>query len=226
MIEQIETRYGTMFVPDTDSGQYWWLKQIGASPEDEYIEAVCKLLEERERGTVIDVGANFGCWTLPLAHFANEVIAIEPQAAVVDVLRRSRAANARLGNIRLIHAAAGAAAGTALIPDADLNATTNFGGISINIPHPEHPTAPLMSIPMVALDDIAADRNVTFIKADVEGSEKSVLEGAKATIERCRPILFVEIEHPLTNTAELAWFIESLGYTLEQRGNNVLGMPI
>ncbi len=224
MIERIETRHGAIYIPDTDSGQYWWLKNIGASPEDEYIEEVCELLKERPRGTIIDAGANFGCWTLALAEHANAMFAIEPQAAIIALLRRTKEAN-RLTKVRLVRAALGAADGKASIPDVSLEGTTNFGGISINIPHPEHPKAKMVDVPMMTIDRLAREHDVTFIKADVEGSEKAALTGAKQTIARCRPILFVESDHPHTDTAELAWFIESMGYALEQRGNNWLGMP-
>jgi hypothetical protein len=44
---------------------------------------------------------------------------------------------------------------------------------------------------MRRLDDFAFDE-VDFIKVDVEGFELQVLEGARETLARCRPIVIVE----------------------------------
>ena len=49
---------------------------------------------------------------------------------------------------------------------------------------------------------------VRFVKADVEGSEREVLDGARATIARDRPIILLELlsgthEDPATDTAAI-----------------------
>jgi hypothetical protein len=43
------------------------------------------------------------------------------------------------------------------------------------------------------LDDEALDRNVDFLKIDVEGFECRVLRGASTTLERSRPLVLTEI---------------------------------
>lgn len=226
MIEAVETRRGTIYIPDTDSGQYWWLKMIGDSPEHEYIDMICVLLRERGgAGMAIDVGANFGCWTLGLAHVCKRILAIEPQPQITALLRHTIKAN-RFTHVELIAGAAGERAGTVGIPDIDPDLVTNFGGISVGEPHPEHPESPLVQVPVYSIDSLPGVNDVAFIKVDVEGSELDTLKGAKKTIGQDRPVLFVECDHPKTDTAELAWFIESLGYSIESHGNNFLGMPI
>jgi FkbM family methyltransferase len=47
----------------------------------------------------------------------------------------------------------------------------------------------------VALDDVLCDWHVTYIKMDVEGAEGDALQGARATIQRDRPILAVSAYH-------------------------------
>src|SRR5262245_57101268 len=130
MIEQLATRYGTMFVPDTDEGQYWWLANTGASPEDDCIELICNLLDERPKATAVDVGANFGCWTLPLSRHAHSVLAIEPQAGCVRLLKQSLVAN-NIRNVRLYMAAADSLPGTCFVQELDFDVSTNFGGVSL-----------------------------------------------------------------------------------------------
>src|SRR5262245_23223391 len=130
MIAELQTRYGTMFVPDTDAGQYWWLANTGASPEDECIALICDLLDERPHGTAVDVGANFGCWTLPLSRHAHSVLAIEPQMECVKLINRSLLAG-EIRNVRVYHAAAGALPGICFVPELDFDIGTNFGGVSL-----------------------------------------------------------------------------------------------
>jgi len=227
MIEQLETRYGTMFVPDTDNGQYWWLKTTGASPEDEMIEMICDLLDERPRGIALDCGANFGCWSLPLARHTAGVLAFEPQRCVHDLLVRTIEANPEL-NVEAFQLALGPDHGKIKVPDINLDDTTNFGGVSLGIPHSEHPDAPMYDVSVVPLDTfISRGERVSFIKADVEGAELGLLRGAERTIRRWKPILIVEADHPLTDTQALGAFIESLGYNVEiAQDNNFIGMPL
>jgi len=226
MIEQLETRYGTMFIPDTDNGQYWWLKTTGAYAEDELIELCCDILGEGPKGTVIDAGANFGCWSLPLARYADKVLAFEPQRCVRDLLKRTVASNPGL-NIEIFEYALGAEKGFTTAPDISLDNSTNFGGVALGYPHSEHPEAMMYQVPVRALDDIVPDVPITFIKADVEGGELGLLKGAVKLITKWKPFMLVEAEHPNTDTQELGRFIESLGYNVEVAiDNNFLAMPV
>ena len=58
-----------------------------------------------------------------------------------------------------------------------------------------------------------------MIKADVEGSELALLEGALATIKRCRPSLAISIYHKPADFYELPLWIHNLnlGYKLYMR---------
>ena len=64
------------------------------------------------------------------------------------------------------------------------------------------------------MDDILINNNIGFIKIDVEGHEKNVLEGAKNLIERNKPNLLVEIEerHSNQKVKDTINFINNLGY--------------
>jgi FkbM family methyltransferase len=70
---------------------------------------------------------------------------------------------------------------------------------------------------------------VRFVKADVEGNEREVLDGARATIARDRPIILVELlsgtyEEPAADTAAIC---ESFGYEafIVQRGEKIAALP-
>src|SRR5262245_34023173 len=77
--------------------------------------------------------------------------------------------------------------------------------------------------------DEAGLAGVRFVKADVEGSEREVLDGARATIARDRPIILLEL---LSGThvnpaAETAAIYESFGYEafIVQRGEKIAALP-
>jgi FkbM family methyltransferase len=52
------------------------------------------------------------------------------------------------------------------------------------------------------LDDLTFEGEIGFIKIDVEGMEMDVLSGARALIERHRPVLYVEVNR---NNEEQFW---------------------
>jgi len=64
------------------------------------------------------------------------------------------------------------------------------------------------------LDNIKFENKVSFIKIDVEGHEKKVIEGAVETINRNKPILLIEIEekHSKSKVIDTLNYINSLGY--------------
>ena len=67
----------------------------------------------------------------------------------------------------------------------------------------------------IKLDDDLKNINIGFIKIDVEGHEKEVIEGSKKLIKKYKPILLVEIEerHNMKPVLETINFIKQLGYS-------------
>lgn len=55
----------------------------------------------------------------------------------------------------------------------------------------------------ITLDSYINDKDITFMKIDVEGSEKSLLQGAETVIKRCRPRIALSIYHYPTDIFEL-----------------------
>ena len=64
------------------------------------------------------------------------------------------------------------------------------------------------------LDEIVFKNQISFIKIDVEGHEKEVIEGGKNIIKEFKPKLLVEIEKKYTkkNVSTTINYINSLGY--------------
>lgn len=153
-----------------------------------------------ERGTVLDIGANFGAHTFAFARAVGPkgaVIAVEPQWALFAMLcGSSQLQGAR--NVRARWCAMGREASTVHIPTMDYTKGGNFGGLALrDVTEGE-------SVACVPLDAWNMD-DVDFIKIDVEGMELDVLEGGRETIQRCRPVLSVEADREEQVPALLDW---------------------
>ena len=161
--------------------------------------------------TAIDVGANFGYYSLLLAELIGtrgELIAVEPNPHAADFLRRSVELNGLLGRTRIETSALGA---------------TISGKASLYIPHTEPKNALIVSemfqprpqdgvvikVPVTTLDGMSAScSRVDFIKIDAEGAEEVILEGMAETIARHKPMLVVEFNP--ARYADASGFLERL----------------
>ncbi len=135
----------------------------------------------------VDGGANIGAHTLPLSALVGPtgtVIAAEPQRIIHQLLCANLALNG-VTNVRAMHTALGAEPGRITIPAIDYDAEGNFGGLALGAHEKGE------SVAVATLDSLELPV-CHFIKLDVEGMEAQVLTGAARTIERHRPVLYVE----------------------------------
>lgn len=168
----------------------------------------------RRGWTVVEVGANIGAHTLMLARQVGPqgvVYAFEPQRIVFQALCANLALNS-ITNVHCRQEALGESAGTINVRPLDYQRENNFGGLALGGSRGE-------PVPLVTLDSFELPQ-CQFLKIDVEGMELNVLKGASQTIERCRPILYVEndrselsaplIEHLLSRSYRLYWHLPAL----------------
>lgn len=158
--------------------------------------------------TVVDVGANIGALTIPMAQAvgpAGRTVAIEAQRGIFHMLCGNVAMN-DLANVRTILAAAGSRPGAISVPRVLLDRPNNLGALAL-VPG-EH--AAMDRVDVITLDSLALDA-CHFIKIDVEGMEREVLLGAADTIGRHRPILYVENDRKNNSEALLRHLFEA-GY--------------
>jgi hypothetical protein len=75
----------------------------------------------------------------------------------------------------------------------------------------------------VSIDSLALER-LDFVKIDVEGMEIDVLRGARATLERCKPIVMAEVIK--SDLQGLVAYLQGLGYEVitEGMGLNLLAI--
>jgi FkbM family methyltransferase len=170
----------------------------------EYSEIECRFLLDLidDRHLVVEVGANIGTHTVPLAKRAREVWAFEPQRIIFQMLCANISMN-RLRNVHALPIALGKQHGIAHVPSVDYDAIGNFGRVALG----ENGEP----VEMMALDDFRLEPRL--IKIDVEGMECEVLLGAQGTIERSRPLLYVENDRP-ERAAELLRILRGLKYEM------------
>ena len=159
-------------------------------------------------GVALDVGANIGAHTVPMARIVGDsgmVVALEPQRVLHQMLCANLALNA-LPNVWSFWAGAGPENGTLRVPPLDYNATNNFGGISLSTGDDGE------TVRILPLDSLVLSA-CHFIKIDVEGMEREVIAGAQTLIAKWRPLLYVENDRREKSAALIAALL-ALDYRL------------
>ncbi len=149
---------------------------------------------------VLDVGANIGFWTVPLANrvgaTGGTVHVFEPVAANVARLRENLRLNAVEDTVSVHTIALSDRNGTAKISlREDFREGASTGNAALTIDDGADTRFPSETVGLARLDDIAElkeGNNISFIKLDVEGHEDLVLSGGWTTLAQHRPIIFAE----------------------------------
>ena len=145
----------------------------------------------REAITFIDIGVNKGDYALLAASQMGpdgKVIAIEPEPENCCWIRKSIAANS-FDNIELIEGAAAEKSGSARL---FLGKKSGWNSLYKGVGS----TDETIEVKTIALDDLDdGTLNADLIKIDVEGAEHRVLAGAADLVDRCRPVIILDL-HP------------------------------
>ena len=241
----VSTNHGMMIVNKNDYRDY---KQDGknvrngvgyqlletSSYGQEEVDFAIGLLAARRRHhgdevVAVDCGANIGILSIEWARFMTgwgRVISFEAQAKLFYAFAGNIVLNNCL-NIDAYHAAIGNKTGVMAIPEPNYLVPSSYGALDLE----ERPNnmnigqkidyTKTIDVDLKTIDSLALER-VDFIKIDVEGMEEVVLDGAKGTIEKLKPILFVEILK--SNPDAIHKNLSSLGYEIFPMGMNSLAV--
>jgi FkbM family methyltransferase len=150
--------------------------------EDRYLSlATAALVQPGWR--CVDGGCHLGSKLAEFCKLSPDVehLAFEPVPHKAAWLRK------RFGGRAEIHEAAlGAVAGT-----AELSEPVKGSGYS-SLRRIDGDVRATFEVEVTTLDDAVAGRQVDFVKLDLEGFELFALQGAKKTIEDCRPVIQFE----------------------------------
>ncbi len=219
----VRARHGTMLVNENDRFLGQAYLHYG-----ECCELELRLLEQLSDlpGMTIEVGANMGIFTVPLAlrlaQRGQAMMAFEPQPVIFQQLCANLALNG-LTNVQAMPYACGAEESYVTFEVPEYGQMGNFGGVEMKL-RGDLPTAQAMSasrntlgrlcrVPCFRLDSFLPTEPVGMMKIDVEGFELAVLEGASQTIARERPLLLVENDRHEKSVALTAWLLGH-GYRL------------
>jgi FkbM family methyltransferase len=146
---------------------------------------------------VVDIGANYGVYTLPMALKVGpggHVWAFEPASSTAQFLAQGIAANA-FGHVTLEQKAVSSSSGSAQLSlehDSELN----------SIIHGRPPAGNSETVSLVTLDE-CMDRyrwtSIELIKIDAEGEENNILKGGGRFFANLAPLVQYELKKDATN---------------------------
>lgn len=143
--------------------------------------------------TILDIGANFGFYSVVLSKLLNnaQIHAFEPAPLTFSHLSQNVLHNKVENNVKINNLGVAEKSGKLFITN-DLYAGNHIQ-VSSN-----GASSSLVSITTVD-EYVAANKltKVDFIKCDIEGAELLMLRGAKKTIDRDKPIIFLEVSEQL-----------------------------
>jgi FkbM family methyltransferase len=150
--------------------------------------------------TFLDIGANFGTYTLVAAQLVGaggRVCAVEADPAVAALLRETVTMNGFAERCTVISAAAGARNGEGALHrfGTRIGSSTMVAQVAEAARADYGETVSTQPVACRTIDSIAAENTlerIDWIKIDVEGLEHEVLLGAQTTINQHRPRLIVE----------------------------------
>ena len=182
--------------------------------------------------TFVDVGAHIGYFTLVAAKYTRHVFAFEPNPSTYAYLQR---------NIQLNPALA------SRVTSYPIALSDHVGSASL-FNSPEHPDLaslqPIESahtvveaVTLDTLDHVLSAYNISFLKIDVEGGELDVLNGARETVGRDRPLVLCELLEPFQQRfghtcQDIVHFFHEYGYKAyhvqedTSRRGNVIVKPL
>lgn len=146
----------------------------------------------KDNSIFLDIGANLGCHSVGVANklknkYKLHVVAFEPQPFIFELLQKNmdicgishECHQIGLGPVEM----------TIYSDLPNYKNCKNPGGFGLNL-NDNDDSKTMISIKTL---DSFQYNNVSVIKLDVEGLENEVLKGGYDTIQRCKPIMIIEI---------------------------------
>ena len=172
-----------------------------------------------DNSIILDIGANIGTWSIPLAIKNRKVYSFEPYDSSFYSLCGNIFLNNKEHIIYPYH--------SAITDNVNkktsmyLSETINIGGCKLIEKNDNNNK--LNRYKLITLDSLKLEK-INFIKIDVEGQELNVIKGGTKTILKNKPVIFFECwdinSHHWNNIPnthnELMDYIKSLGYNINK----------
>lgn len=178
-------------------------RDFSVTSDDKYLDHIqgefepnmVKIFESlvKDEDIVLDVGANIGCTSLLFGQLGKRVFSFEPSPSTFSLLC-ANLANGEMHNVTPVNLGLGRENSTLQLTFSSDNRAGGFVSNQI-VASAGHQ---IEDISIVAgdkwLNEAKIDR-VDFIKIDVEGFEKNVIEGLSETLTTSKPIVVLELNH-------------------------------
>jgi FkbM family methyltransferase len=161
------------------------------------------------KGTIYDIGANIGLYTLLFAQDRGKrVVSFEPSESVLPLLAR----NIELNDLRNVEVQ------PVLLSNYTGKCRFTLDTVTTCASHVSAQNEPGQDYECWDLDSYILEKHLPapdVIKLDVEGHEMQILEGMKQTLERHRPIVYLE-SGVRNRTGEITavHYLQSLGFSI------------
>ena len=176
---------------------FFFTRALGIGRRGRALEYNYHLPHLVKRGdTVIDIGANLGYYTRPIADIVGaegRVYAVEPVPVIFDVLKRNVAGRK---NVTLLNYALGSEERTIEMANDSVAAAGYFGtGRNFVSDGELSGEAIRFTAQMVQGSKLFAEiGKIDFIKCDIEGYERVVIPELRPLIERHHPTVLIETD--------------------------------
>ena len=188
-MSMVSTKYGRMRIIDSDEIVSRSLVLYGEWAMDE-LSLLAQIISSNM--CVLDVGAFIGTHSLAFSEFVGKkgkVYSFEPRKEIYAILSENLSIN-DCKNVTALNIGLAEKEKNLDLQSIDLNELVNFGGLSLESDFGT-PSSNTYQIHISTIDSLEIEK-IDVIKLDVEGMERSVLDGAVETISRDRPIVFCE----------------------------------
>lgn len=196
------------------------------------LDSLRDILGNIQPQTSLDVGANIGNHALVIAQYSKNLLAFEPVEFIYDVLQ----SNIDQNHLKSVIALNLGLSNEELNRDIFIPQNGNLGCSSLEAVNGE---GTLLQIKTIIgdsyLQEHHANKQIDFIKMDVEGHEAAALMGLESTIQRHQPLLLIEWKSKKTiasfkegilfNRLFAGYCFYSLSYTDNKKvhANNMVG---
>ena len=141
---------------------------------------------------LFDIGASYGAFSFVAAHFGGTAVAVDPSPIAAQLIRLQTRLNGFDKHIRIVEACVSDAVG-----EVEMLSSGVFSDGYMRIARGRS-SGDLTKTRAVTIDQLADQFGPpTHIKIDVEGYEAAVVRGAKRTLTRLAPLLFLELHNEM-----------------------------
>lgn len=151
---------------------------------------------------ILDIGSNIGNHTLFFCNECNckRVYAFEPILDTYKILKKNIEINHLEEKVIAYNYGVGESVSKANISSYDLH---NIGGATIELSDDGN-------IPILSIDSLELKERIGFVKIDTEGFEVGVMKGMMKTVQRDKPVFWIETSGEKFETIKR--MLEPLGY--------------